>query len=327
MTEWHDDDEKLQFETSGSTGESVTHEKTMRQLKAEVKTLLKFFPQRAPKKWISFVPSVHLYGYLFSVLLPRELNSKVKYLVGNAGVMEAPSEDYNGAVIIAVPAQWPLVKNILRDCKPYLVFFSGGAFGAQREAEAIEFFHSTGRLHKLVEVFGSTETGGIGYRQIGVDEPGRFRLFDNVRLRAFENHTEVVSSHTDGRLVLISDKLKVSQDSFTHAGRSDLIFKCNSTRISASTLEKNLSLLFSNARVICDVEEETVGKGATVTAYVESNPFDLVQARQEWASKFPNLPFPNHVQFVSNFPTSEMGKTGLAQLRVTNTGSPKGAKL
>ncbi len=82
--------ETLTFFTSGSTGNPVPATSNFTDLVQEIHALTDIFPAR--KRIISFVPRHHIYGFLFSILLPKALNIPVIYKIpaSYTGIDTAP---------------------------------------------------------------------------------------------------------------------------------------------------------------------------------------------------------------------------------------------
>jgi 4-coumarate--CoA ligase (photoactive yellow protein activation family) len=148
------------FLTSGSQGvpKACPHEAAL--LEQEAATLAQRHADRA--RLVSLVPAHHIYGFLFSVLLPERLNIPVipaRHL--GAGALARTLRA--GDLIVAVPATWAYIARSL----PHLPtgvhgVVSTGPCGTETTAALRE-----AGLERLCEYYGSSETGGIGFR----DEP------------------------------------------------------------------------------------------------------------------------------------------------------------
>jgi 4-coumarate--CoA ligase len=144
---------QITFRTSGTSGytKSITHE--MDYLLREVKFLSSFFKDAS--QIITYVPAHSIYGFLFTVLLPNALQVPVIH----------PSEiQWNKltpkSIIVATPFHWslliPAINREAIDC--YGV--SATSFLEPALQQAIQQ-----KGINLLEVYGSTETSGIGYKK------------------------------------------------------------------------------------------------------------------------------------------------------------------
>ncbi|MFI6507749.1 long-chain fatty acid--CoA ligase [Streptosporangium sp. NPDC050855] len=169
--------ETVDLETSGSTGPSRCWRRTREQMWAEAGLLAALVERDRPQALLSFAPPKHVYGALASVLVPARLRLPAWYRPRYFGAMPAP-QDRRWA-IVAVP--WTF--SILRRHSSWV----GGT-------EHLSVLHSTATLPlaaeslveetgreriRVVEVFGSTEAGGIASRTWGPDRPP-WELFEDV---------------------------------------------------------------------------------------------------------------------------------------------------
>lgn len=149
--------ETLTFFTSGSTGNPVPATSNFTDLVQEIHALTDIFPAR--KRIISFVPRHHIYGFLFSILLPKALNIPVIYK-SPLPTPELISTLQSGDLVIAFPMLWSKLEKLN-------VKFNNDIFGVTSTgpcpAKAIEGLRSM-ELSRMTEVYGSSETGGVGFR-------------------------------------------------------------------------------------------------------------------------------------------------------------------
>jgi long-chain acyl-CoA synthetase len=159
---------RVTFQTSGSTGAPKTCTHQMDDIADEARELVDVLQQ--PSRIISLVPPHHIYGFIFTAALPQ---------VRDCPVIDARSfspgrlmkELEPGDLVVATPHLW-------RYLATSLPAFPGGVSGvastAPMPAELSAELLAKG-LVRLTEVYGSSETAGIGWRQ---DTAQPFRLFD-----------------------------------------------------------------------------------------------------------------------------------------------------
>ncbi|KIG15850.1 Acyl-CoA synthetase, AMP-(fatty) acid ligase [Enhygromyxa salina] len=157
--------------TSGSTGEHQRHSKTAGQLFAEALTLAEHFGlavgsdgERA--RVVATVPSHHIYGLLFSVLVPLVSGGAFSRETPlHAVVVRATLMATHANVLVSVPAHLRALRILDPGQLPALsrVFSSG----APLPPETAKMLRARFDL-AVTEVLGSTETGGIAWR---VSEP------------------------------------------------------------------------------------------------------------------------------------------------------------
>jgi len=265
----------LVVHTSGSTGAAQAIPKRWSQLGCEVTTLEASFGARVGEAAVvATVSHQHIYGLLFKVLWPlaagRPIHAaSLTYPEQLAAVLAS-----GPGVLIASPAHlkrlpehlsWGAAADGLR-----AVFSSGGPLAAD-VARAI------GALlgQAPVEVYGSSETGGIAWRQRGIGAPAgegddeSWLAFAGVdwRLAEPDGQLEVRSNNlADAGWLRLADRAAVSGGQrFLLLGRSDRIVKIEEKRISLDALETALAAsdLVEQARVaLCPA----VGAGREVLA-------------------------------------------------------------
>jgi long-chain acyl-CoA synthetase len=143
------------FSTSGSTGERkhIHHQEDMLYAEACVWASL----LQGAKRVVVLCPVHHIYGFIFGVLLPHALQVEV---------IEASHEQLPtlqaGDVVVAVPAQWQWLATQGKPFSPAITGISSTApLPATVHAQLIAL-----QLNTLYEIYGSTETAGIGYRSM-----------------------------------------------------------------------------------------------------------------------------------------------------------------
>ena len=150
-------DRVLGFHTSGSTGESVLHVHELTELEREIDHWAALL---APVALVAgVVPRHHLYGFLFTVLLPWRLNVpflEARDLLPARLVATLPAN----ALVIGYPDYWRLIA----DCSPRFPPRTQGLTSTAPCPDALSQRLVPSILARLVQIYGSTETGGIGWR-------------------------------------------------------------------------------------------------------------------------------------------------------------------
>ncbi len=251
--------------TSGSTGAAQPIAKKLRQMAAEVANLEKQFGALlGAADIITTVSHQHIYGLLFNVLWPlaagrRIQSSSLSWFEELSATLAARE-----AVLVSSPAHlsripenpgWAKAAARLR-----AVFSSGGPLSFEVAQQCKRLL---GRVP--VEVYGSSETGGIAWRQQESIGNQAWTALPGVAWRVVEQDTKDAQDAQEEVLALRSEHLP-NEDWFHTAdraqaagdgrfflgGRIDQIAKIEGKRISLSAIEKLLtaSPLVDLARVI-----------------------------------------------------------------------------
>lgn len=201
--------ETVTFRTSGSTGQPKPCQHGLNRLLEETEHLARILgPVR---RIVSLVPSHHIYGFLFTALLPQQLG--IPILDGRGRLPARVAADLrSGDLLVGVPELWTSVaQSGIRFAPGVRAVTSTGPLAP----EVFRALEAQG-LDKILEVYGSSETAGIGWRA-SADEP--YQLFPYWQLRA--DGTEI--SHAGSSLaVALQDKIHLlSPGQFHVAGRLD----------------------------------------------------------------------------------------------------------
>ena len=225
--------------TSGSSGEPKRIEKTLRQLSNEVQALEHLWgADLGPACMIGSVATQHIYGLLFRVLWPLCAGRAfVRRQLAFPEDLQRASREQPTFAWVASPAllkrmgdnlDWPALSRVRR------VFSSGGAL----PAEAAQSLQQ--RLGQWpTEIFGSSETGGIAWRQ----GSGLWQPFADVELSQDSDGALLIASPylPAGHVEHTADAARIAEDGrFELLGRLDRIVKLEEKRISLPMLEQAL---------------------------------------------------------------------------------------
>lgn len=151
---------QLTFRTSGSSGLSKACMHSMATLLQETGQLAALFSGR--RRLLFAVPSHHIYGFLFTVLLPRALGlppGAVLDLRGSTPAWLARGAQA-GDLVIGHPDFWRAVGRAAPRLPPGVIGVTSTAPCPESVSEAVEAAGLAGLYH----LYGSSETAGIGWR-------------------------------------------------------------------------------------------------------------------------------------------------------------------
>jgi 4-coumarate--CoA ligase (photoactive yellow protein activation family) len=149
--------------TSGSTGAHQACPKTAAQLLGEAAALVACFDVTAGRRVVATVPPHHLYGLLFSVLVPLAAGACfVRDTPLHAETVAATARRWGADILVSVPVHLRSLTVLAPGELPPLarVFSSGAPLPVDTAAALGE------RLGlQVTEIFGASETGGIAWRR------------------------------------------------------------------------------------------------------------------------------------------------------------------
>lgn len=308
--------------TSGSSGEPKLIEKRLRQLANEVEVLeAQWGTELGQACIIGSVAAQHIYGLLFRVLWPlcagRPLLRKALPFPEDIQLASRELADF---CLVASPAllkrmgdnlDWPALSRVRR------VFSSGGPLPAEAAQQLQQ------RLDQApTEIYGSSETGGIAWRQGG----SLWQPFVGVELSQDEQGALRIASPClpPGHVEQTADAARIQADGrFELLGRLDRIVKLEEKRISLPMLESALSEhpFVSEARLSV-IEDNRAFLAALVALsdaglHVLRNQGHraLTQAlRKHLAQYCEALALPRRWRLVRQMPCNAQGKLPQAQL-------------
>lgn len=153
-------DRALTFRTSGSTGEPKRCVHTLARLEAEAAFWARLFPGR--RRVLTAVPAHHIYGLIFTVLLPRHFGATEVLDVRGRSPAALRALVRPGDLVVGHPAWWTAVTRGLPEGVPEGVV--GVTSTAPCPDAAARAVVSVG-FSRLVQIYGSSETAGVGWRE------------------------------------------------------------------------------------------------------------------------------------------------------------------
>jgi acyl-CoA synthetase (AMP-forming)/AMP-acid ligase II len=234
----------LTLYTSGSSGTPKPIHKTLAQFDAEVQTLEREFGARVgDATMLASVPHRHIYGLLFRLMWPLAAGRAFDRVVcAEPQQMQSRIAHCGATVMVSSPAQlmrWAALPGF-DDLSPAprVFFSSGGPLSADAANGYAAAFGDA-----PIEIYGSTETGGIAWRR--QNETSAWRPLNGVCVRrADDGALEVRSAHlghddwhrTDDAMAADTD------GRFRLQGRLDRVIKLDGKRVSLPEMEARLGL-------------------------------------------------------------------------------------
>lgn len=312
-------DPNLIFFTSGTTGAPKPVPKTLSQLEIEARALDAQWGAEAGEV-LATVSHQHIYGMLFRIVWPilsgrRSADRTAAYWEQLEGKLRPET------TLVSSPAHLSRLPARFNTGSPRLIFSSGQALAFAAVEACIRHFAIT-----PIEVLGSTETGGIAWRQ-QESEGTPWTPFADVEVRAGKNGLlEVRSPYLQGQDPLATGDGVVMADGgrFHLLPRGDRIEKVEGRRVSLSRVEEALiSLPDVAAATVCTLPSHKAALGAVVVLSDEGaaslagrGAFRFSRdLRRALADRLEPSERPKYWRFVAEIPVDERGKHNQAMLR------------
>ncbi|AZZ96244.1 hypothetical protein [Pseudoalteromonas sp. R3] len=304
---------RVGFLTSGSTGKPSLFFKSLHSMWSEAEGICQSLDLSGYALINALISPQHMYGFIWTWLIPIRLNKPVFYQ--DAQYIDASPCGELSMLNVLVPSVWDLLAH--EDLTSGSAVVSSGApFGARREAEFATLQKTIPQLSGI-EVLGSTETGGIGFRAIAQDSIATFTLFSEVQLRLDDEGTAILRSPyllSDHSEFVMMDRIALLGDGrIRHLGRKDKVFKYKGKRLSLEEAKQRLQVFFGTAPLkLFFVEDDNDKRGGQLLAFVETQS-QQPPCEQALRDAFRDYPVPN-IALLPSFPLNQMGKTTLSSL-------------
>ena len=320
----------IHFYTSGSTGKPKIIEKRFSHLEREVQELFSCFGEDiSDSLFLTSVLHYHVYGFLFYVLLPLAIRcpifaNRINYLETCA----AFSAQHKITFISSPAFLKRMLKIPLGSSTRWTVFSSAGALDAAGSANCADVFGS-----EAIEIYGSTETGGIAWRKQKTNP--LWRPFPCVSLSAAPDNTFTAQSPYFDGTVTGGDFIACTDEGlFTLLGRVDSTVKIEGRRIDLKDIDAKILALPACADCHT-IYHKTNHREQTVSFIVlkKDTPLYALSLRDEQAAQkeiqqylsayFDKTLAPKKISILEAIPKNAMGKIDHAQLEsILNRAAP-----
>ena len=311
--------------TSGSTGQAKAIEKTFQQLLKEIEQLEHCFANLiAGGCFLSTVSHQHIYGLLVKLLWPIWFGRNVilqPYEYPEHLCHDVHKYGVDKIVLVSSPAHFHrLVKdNVYQGlANQFTCCFSSG--GPLNEAASRQLGQELGQ--SPIEIFGSTETGGIAWRQRNKEENPFWQPFNDVHIKQHQQSQCLMLKspyfeyqgwyQTDDRIEIRNN------GQFELCGRVDRIVKIEEKRVSLDQVQQCLKALPFIDDGYCLVKENK--RGLQVVALVvltRDAQLELEQSRnlvfnrkikQQLSESLEAIAIPKRFRYLSALPYNSSGK-------------------
>jgi acyl-coenzyme A synthetase/AMP-(fatty) acid ligase len=305
----------LMYYTSGSTGTPVGALKSKKNIETEVLALTKLLEQYTIKKVIVTVPFVHLYGTLFGLFYPLlndiDILFKEHFLPHDLLDLIDPY-----TMVVTTPLYIKALNKIQesKDLSQSLFISSTSPLDALSVSQFNVKYHAD-----IMQIYGSTETGGIAYK---VNTSDLWQAFEGVSLTV--NSQEELSVKSDfvssflyregfistNSVIQTFDYVELKKTRFKLLGRSSKIFKLAGKRYSTVQIENILENIegISKALVFVAMDKDSL-RGEYIDITLESERiFVEKEIKNILQYNLSNLKFSIKLSIVNEIPVNKIGK-------------------
>ncbi len=306
-------DPEVAFFTSGSTGEPRIVRKKAYQFTEQHEVEAPWLGLTGPLAVLCFVPAFHILGYIYGFDMPACGGGTTVFYRGGAPQLWVDQiRARRPGLVVAVPSHYRLMSQVLTSPLPPATYLCSGA--PLDPAISEEFHRRAGA--PVLQVYGSTETGGIATRLDG----GPWRLFPGLAWQ---------SRDSDGRLLIKSawqdppgdwhatgDAVAVDGETFQLLGRADSVVKVGGRRFSTGEV---VQAALAEPRIdhAHAVVYNRFGEDAVALFVVPRRNARLTTAdvRSRLAAQLAPFKVPRTVQVLTALPSRGIGKVDEEALR------------
>ena len=303
------------YYTSGSTGFPTAALKTKENISSEIDDLTTLLSSYTIKKVIVTVPFIHIYGSLFGLFYPLHNNIDIvlkEHFLPN-DLLDL-IDDYS--LVITTPLYIKALNKISskKDLNKSIFISSTAPLLSEDAKEFKEKFNSN-----VIQIFGSTETGGIAYKQ---SDEELWTPLKSVKISTNENNELKVNSPYVSNIIYEKefkqtnyeiqtfDYVELLDNKFKLIGRSSQILKIAGKRYSTIQIENILEKEedISKALVLVNSNNNSL-RGEILDITLETKKeFTTKDIQNILKKELSNLKFSINLKLVDKIKTSSTGK-------------------
>ncbi len=297
--------------TGGSTGAPKIWSKTAGNMLGEALFMAARFSIDTSDTIVATVTPYHIYGLLFSVLIPLVASARVLGETPSFPAEIAKVAHKESATIFAsVPAHYRVLRGRRITPSLRLAFSSAGMLGHEDNDDFCQT-NKTG----VIEVYGSTETGGLATRDRS-DGQNFFSPLSPVEWQIKEERLYVRSPFLSPDLPLDENNFFLSGDwvqirgenEFSLHGRADSIAKVGGERVDLDEIRDLLQGQPDVKECVVMALVDDSSRGNRIAALVRGHGIDLKQIKKSLASSLDPAAMPKRIKKVDHIPVTANGK-------------------
>ena len=307
------DAELLKLFTGGSTGAAKIWSKSVKNVFDEAQFMALRYAICRSDTIVATITPYHIYGLLFSVLIPLVAQARIIAASPSFPAEISTSVAHSSATILAsVPAHYRALQSRSLHTSLRLAFSSAGMLP---EEDGRNFCAQNSI--DIVEVYGSTETGGLASRNRNSGEQF-FTPLQPVTWQIQDERLYVRSPFLSSDVPVDSDNWFLSGDrvqqqdgqSFSLHGRADAITKVAGERVDLDEIRDLLLKQKGVAECVVVPLADRGGRGNRIAALLrnEEEELDLAPIKLMLSLSLEPAAMPKIIRVVSYIPLKENGK-------------------
>lgn len=302
----------LKIFTGGSTGVPQVWSKTGENIFGEGLFLAHHFQITEKDCIVATVPPYHIYGLLFSVVLPLVSSAAVSaHTPSFPGEIATVVREQRATVLAAIPAHYRALRGKALEASTLGQAFSSAGM---LDAEDNEAFYRQNRVG-ITEVYGSTETGGIATRNRFMGEPF-FTPFPTVSWKIKDQRICVRSPYLSPDLPREEDDFFATGDlaeacgteGFSLKGRADGVAKVGGKRVDLEEVRALIKKAPGVRDCVVMALPESGGREHRLAALIQGTSVNPDSIRKTLTGSLESYALPRLIKTVKRIPVKENGK-------------------
>jgi acyl-coenzyme A synthetase/AMP-(fatty) acid ligase len=308
-------DFSMLFFTSGSTGTPIGALKTKENLEKEIKAFSKLIKEYKIDKVVVTVPFIHIYGTLIGLLYPL-LNNIDIVLKEHFLPYNLVDEIKANTLVVTTPLYINALNRVNIDKKLTDALFVSST--APLSLDSIETFLDKYECN-IIQLYGSTETGGIAYR---ANKENLWTPLDGVDISTNQNNELIVKSDYISKRLYTNEFIDTAgeietfdyinidnNNRFELIGRSSKILKVAGKRYSTIQIESILESYDDITHALVFVSDIKELRGDSLDITIESKKeFSKKEIKSIIKKEISNLKFDINLTIVDKIKTNQVGK-------------------
>lgn len=301
----------LHIFTGGSTGKPQLWAKTGKNILSEGFFLASRFGVTRDDCILATISPYHIYGLLFSVVLPLVSSATVVDDTPSfPGEIVRAAKEENITLLASVPPHYRVLRDVRLPGTLRLAFSSAGMLDA---ADNKEFCRTNNK--GLVEVYGSTETGGIATRNRSLGEE-YFTAFPAIDWKIVDSRLAVRSPYISPELPVDAEGFFIAGDKvegrgpqcFSLQGRADTVTKVGGKRVDLEEIGQLIKKASGVIDCVVMALPESGAREHQIGVMIEGRAINLARIRKTLSDSLEPYALPRRIRTVDHIPVKNNGK-------------------
>ncbi|MCU7618153.1 AMP-binding protein [Chryseobacterium sp. PBS4-4] len=310
LEEWLSDSEKVNVQTSGSTGIPKIFEIEKQKMLNSAKMTCDFLGLSENDKALICLPVEYISG---KMMIVRSFERRLKLIVKNPSLESLKDLDETIDFCAMTPLQVENSLNKIHLIKNLII--GGAAVSESLKSKIIEVLKLSDSQTKIYETYGMSETlSHIALKEIYPHQNDYFTAFENVSISKDERGCLKISApDLNSEILQTNDLVEISNDNrFRFLGRIDNVINSGGAKIFPEELEDLVKKEIPNEVVFLGLKDESLGQ--KLIAVIEGEKSDDLIKKISEIQFEKSFHKPKEIIFVEEIPRTPNGKISRIEL-------------